>query len=238
MESINKTVEGTRRYPRHSHKRYEIMHYEKGNGVMWTECGEYAFEPGTIIIMPPNILHGSVSEDGFVNISIESDFDDLFRLDVPTVIVDKDGADGAQLSRMIWENRYGNEPYLHSLCIAYARFLLQKIKIENEMTSCINEVMRKISDRAFDTEINVAEILRQSGFAEDYVRAVFKRETGKTPIGFLTEQRIRHACYLIDVYGHTMSLSEIAEACGYTDYIYFSKKFKEYMGVSPRTYLT
>ena len=138
---------------------------------------------------------------------------------------------------MIWENRYTNEAYLHSLCIAYARFLLQKIKIENEMTACINEIMRKISDKAFDAEINVAEILRQSGFAEDYVRAVFKRETGKTPTEFLTERRIRHARYLIDVYGKTLSLSTIAEMCGYTDYIYFSKKFKSLMGISPKNYL-
>ncbi len=236
MESVNKTVEGTCIYPKHSHKRYEIMHYTSGNGIMWTEMGELDFSPGTVIIMPPNTLHGSVSTQEFVNISIEGDFDNLFLFDRPTVIEGSESSDGGQLVRMIWENRYGTETYLHALCIAYAGFLLQKIKIENEMISCINGIMRKISDRAFDPEINVTEILKQSGFSEDYIRAAFKRETGKTPIEFLTERRIRQACYLIDVYGQSLLLSEIAEMCGYTDYIYFSKKFKEIMGVAPRSY--
>jgi len=41
---------------------------------------------------------------------------------------------------------------------------------------------------------------------------------------------------LIDLYRSTLSLQEIAERCGYTDYVYFSKKFKEVTGVSPRDY--
>ena len=236
MEIVNKTAEGTRQYPLHSHKRYEIMHYVKGNGVMRTERGGVDFNPGTVIVMPPNVLHGSVSDDGFVNISIEGDFDGLLLMDSPTVINDLEDSDGARLVQMIWENRYGSEAYLHALCIAYAGFLLQKTKIDNEMTACVVEIIRNISDKAYDPEINVTEMLKQSGFSEDYVRSAFKKETGKTPIEFLTARRIKHACYLIEVYGKTLSLSAIAEACGYTDYIYFSKKFKEYVGVSPREY--
>ena len=101
MEIVNKTVEGTRCYPRHSHKRYEIMHYVEGNGVMWTERGELEFDPGTVIIMPPNVLHGSVSDEGFVNISIEGDFDGLFLMDRPTVINELENSDGERLVRMI-----------------------------------------------------------------------------------------------------------------------------------------
>ncbi len=78
--------------------------------------------------------------------------------------------------------------------------------------------------------------MNRSGYSEDYVRAMFKKSTGKTPIGLLTEMRINHACLLIDMYKKTLSLSEIAEKCGYTDYIYFSRRFKELVGVSPLKY--
>ena len=53
---------------------------------------------------------------------------------------------------------------------------------------------------------------------------------------FLTEIRIKHACFLIDIYHDELSLAEISERCGYLDYIYFSKKFKSIMDVSPREY--
>ena len=38
-------------------------------------------------------------------------------------------------------------------------------------------------------------------------------------------------------YGKTVPLTEIAEKCGYTDYVYFLKKFKSITGVAPRTYM-
>ena len=41
---------------------------------------------------------------------------------------------------------------------------------------------------------------------------------------------------IIDIYKNKISLSEISERCGYLDYIYFSKRFKSVMGMSPREY--
>ena len=233
---INKTPSGTVRYPRHTHKQYEIMHYLDGKGIMWTEKGEIPFSKETIVIVPPNILHGSVSENGFVNISVEYDFDGLFVLDSPTAVRASENGDGAHLVRMIWENRYKSEAYIHSLCVAYSQYILQKTEINNKMGECVGNIVRRISDNAFDPEINVAELLRQSGYAEDYVRSCFKQRTGKTPVDFLTELRIKRACYLMDIYKDSLSLCQIAEKCGYLDYIYFSKKFKEYTGISPRRY--
>ena len=235
MEIINKTVEGTLCYPRHSHKRYEIMHYISGSGVMWTENGEIPFSEGTVIVMPPDILHGSVSENGFVNVSVESDFDGLFFSATPIVLC-CDGDDGAKLIDMIWDNRYGSEAYLNSLCVAYSRYLLHKVKPKSVMSENVGRIIKQISDVAYDPETDVAEILRQSGYAEDYIRMRFRQEVGKTPIAFLTELRIKRARYLIDLYKNTLALYEIAEKCGYTDYVYFSKKFKEYVGVSPLEY--
>lgn len=234
--SINKTEGGTRSYPLHSHKRYEIMYYISGNGVMKTQSGDIPFCAGAVIIMPPNVMHGSVSDNDFVNISVECDFDGLLLFEKPTLVDDTASREGERILWLIYDNRYANESYLGALCVAYAQYLLQKIENRSAMSVCIREIMSRISGNALDPQINVSEILRQSGYAEDYVRACFKKEIGKTPLEFLSELRIRHACYLIDIYRDTLTLSEIAEKCGYVDYIYFSKKFKEAVGVSPRKY--
>ena len=233
---INITADGIRRYPHHRHKQYEIMHYVKGSGEMWTENGSIPFAEGTVIIIPPGVLHGSVSDGEFKNISVECDFEGLLLFDLPTAITGAESDEGAQLIRIIWDNRYKSELYLHSLCVAYVRYLLQRVEIEGQMASAVSGIIKSITDKAFDPEIDVTAILKQSGYTEDYIRMCFKRETGKAPIAFLTDIRIKQACYLIDVYGDMLALSDIAERCGYTDYIYFSKKFKQIMKVSPSEY--
>ena len=233
---VNKTPLGTREYPMHAHKGYEIMHYIRGSGVMRTERGDIPFCEGTVIVMPPSVLHGSASEGEFVNISVECDFSGLLLFDKPIVLTDCDKDEGAELINIIWESRYKPEPYLGALCTAYAHYILQKVEVDREVSLCVKNIVKCICDSALDSETDVGEILRRSGYAEDYVRACFKRETGKSPLAYLTELRIKHARYLIEVYKDSLSLSEIAEACGYTDYVYFSKRFKALVGVSPRKY--
>ena len=85
----------------------------------------------------------------------------------------------------------------------------------------VKEIVFEISQQAFDSQIDLAFILSKSGYSEDYIRSCFKKITGKTPNEFLTDIRIKHACFLIDIYKNKISLSEISERCGYLDYIYF-----------------
>lgn len=234
--TVNCTQDGLIRYPMHTHKNYEIMLYLDGVGYMKTELGDYPFQRGTVIIVPPNVKHGSVSENGFKNISVEGEFERYLNLDAVTVLQDSLTQDGVTLAKLIYENRYGNPTYLASLCKAYVCFLTQQFETESTVRKCLRRIVAEISENAFDAEINLASILAASGYSEDYIRSQFKKITGKTPNGFLTEIRIKHACFLIDVYKSELSLTEISERCGYTDYPYFSKKFRSLMGMSPADY--
>ena len=227
---INCTQDGVIQYPMHRHKSYEIMIYLDGQGYMRTEAEHIAFRRGTIIIVPPEIEHGSVSEQGFKNISIEGEFEGYLNFDRVMVLADNETWEGTTLAKLIYENRYGNRGYLASLCKSYVCFLLQRFELENTIQQSIQKTIMEISEHAFDPEINLAKLLQKSGYSEDYIRSVFKKLTGKTPTEFLTDVRIHHACFLIEIYKHDLSLPEIAERCGYLDYIYFSKKFKKVVG--------
>ena len=234
--TINRTQDGVIQYPMHTHKNYEIMLYLDGKGYMRTELGNIPFEIGTIVIVPPNIKHGSISENGFRNISIEGDFEAYFRFDTVKSFEDNETQEGKMLAEIIYENRYGNDTYLESLCTAYVCFLMQRFDLDCAIQKAVKEIVFEISQQAFDSQIDLALILSKSGYSEDYIRSCFKKITGKTPSEFLTDIRIKNACFLIDIYKNKISLSEISERCGYLDYVYFSKKFKTIMGVSPKTY--
>ena len=63
------TEPGIKEYPPHTHEYWEIITYSEGTGYLYTPDKNYHFKPGTVIIVPPHTVHGSVSESGFVNIS-------------------------------------------------------------------------------------------------------------------------------------------------------------------------
>jgi AraC-like DNA-binding protein len=233
---IQQTANGLISYPLHAHKHYEVMLYLEGEGVLRTEEGGIAFKPQTILVVPPGIKHGSVSEAGFRNISVEGEIDHLLCFDQIMKGADNTAMDGTRLVHLIYENRNNEGAYLNTLCEALIHFALQQIRVENPMESCVRKIVETISRHAFDAHINLNQILLDSGYSEDYARAGFKKIMKKSPTEYLTELRIRHACFLIDIYKNTLSLSEISERCGYLDYVYFSKKFKTIMGVSPKTY--
>ncbi len=232
---INKTEAGVCEYPLHTHREYEIMLYTKGNGVMRTRWGSYEFSPNTVIIMPPEAEHGSLSAQPFENISIGGDFSHLISFE--SVVVMRDvSADAAVLAEMVYANRYAEGGYLNALCTAYIHCLLKSIKGESALTTAVQTVLEEISSRFCESDLDITAELNKSGFAEDYIRAHFRHITGMTPKGFLRKLRIERACFLIQVYGSSMPMSRVAESCGYLDYAYFSKRFKEQVGCSPMEY--
>ena len=233
---ISCTRDGVVKYPMHTHKNYEIMLYLEGDGYMCTELEDVPFAKGTIVIVPPDIRHGSVSKNGFKNISISGDFEGYFNFDTVKAFDDNDKGEGGILAKMIYQNRFGNSEYLSALCRAYICFIMQRFEAACALKKAVEKVVFEISEKAFDSQIDLALILNKSGYSEDYIRSCFKKYTGKTPVDFLTDVRIKHACFLMDVYRDELSLLQISAQCGFLDYVYFSKKFKSVMGMSPREY--
>jgi len=230
----SKNVEVT--YPLHSHTKYEILYYLYGEGFLKTEKESIPYQKGTIIIVPPSFLHGSTSKNGFNNISISGPFHNLFKFSEPVVMADNEKQEGELLARLICEHRFQNNDFVEKLCQTYASFLLLNLKIADNVNVAISEIMNEISENAFDSNFDVTAVLVKSGYAKDYIRSKFKKTTGKTPTQFLTDIRIKRACYLIEVFNNTKSMTEIAEQCGFEDYIYFSKRFKQFAGCSPNEY--
>ncbi len=220
----------------HKHKNYEVIVYISGNGHFCTQDKKTPVSAGNIVIVPPDTLHFSHPDIIPERIYISGEFNQIFNISDPVVISDNEKKEGALLANMIYNNRFENPDYVASLCNAFAHFLLQNINLYDTMTLALKEVVYEITENFHDPNINLCNILNKSGYAEDYIRAQFKKQMSKTPTEFLTDVRIQHARYLIDVYGIQMSLYEIAEKCGYTDYIYFSRRFKQVMGISPQNY--
>ena len=98
-------------------------------------------------------------------------------------------------------------------------------------------VHSEISKNFKNADFDLPTLIKSAGYTEDHFRVKFKSRYGVTPKGWLDELRMRAAKDLARVYGDALTVTEIAEVCGYWDPLYFSRKFKKVYGVSPKKYM-
>lgn len=86
----------------------------------------------------------------------------------------------------------------------------------------------------YTQRVSREQIASVAGVSESYLTQVFQQELGVTPWVYLTRYRIAHACQLLRE--KTDSITDIAITVGFDDPGYFSKVFRNEIGLSPREY--
>lgn len=91
-----------------------------------------------------------------------------------------------------------------------------------------------VRDNYDDVELSLDKICSGLGVSVSYFSSVFKKETGESFIGYLTEYRMKQASRLL------LETDEknyaVARKVGYEDANYFSYVFKKTFGMSPSRY--
>ena len=101
---------------------------------------------------------------------------------------------------------------------------------EKEAVSII-EKAREYIDENYKKDISLDEVSREADISPYYFSKLFKQETGRNFIEYLTEVRLRNARELLK--NSQYSIKEICAESGYSDPNYFSRIFKKYEGVTP-----
>jgi signal transduction histidine kinase/AraC-like DNA-binding protein len=86
----------------------------------------------------------------------------------------------------------------------------------------------------FAERLSREQIAHAAGVSESYLTQLFQHELGVTPWVFLTRYRIANACQRIRTSAE--SITDIALAVGFDDPGYFSKVFRNEIGMTPREY--
>lgn len=74
----------------------------------------------------------------------------------------------------------------------------------------------------------------ECGLSVSRLSHLFREQSGLTPMQYLEQQRISRACQLLDF--TTRSVTAIAAEVGYENPFYFTLRFKQHTGHSPRDY--
>lgn len=108
--------------------------------------------------------------------------------------------------------------------------------IRPELSEENDALMRKVSafveEHLGDADVSVSDMAEAAAVSRSGLQRKMKQIMGVSPIDFLKEARIKHACHLLST--TSMAVGDIAYACGYTDPKYFSRCFKASTGKSPK----
>ena len=97
----------------------------------------------------------------------------------------------------------------------------------------INSILKLIHEN-YNQKLTNISIGKEFGLHPNYISYLIKQYTGLPLHKYILYVRVSHA---IDILGSgQMSVGDVAEQCGFCDVFYFSRYFRQYMGISPNEY--
>ncbi len=97
-----------------------------------------------------------------------------------------------------------------------------------------NDIVRYIHTNYADPELSLRKISEVTFLSAPYICVIFKKETGKTLVQYITEFRVEKSIELLK--NKLLKVNDIADRVGFNDGNYYAKAFKKVMGLSPTDY--
>ena len=113
------------------------------------------------------------------------------------------------------------------------QIIIQEMR-SDKTKSFVKKAVEHVHSHYMDKDLTVEALSQELHVSAAYFSTVFKRETGKSFINYLTDYRMEKALRLLMEEEEKTYI--IAEAVGYSDPNYFSYAFKKKFGMSPSKY--
>ncbi len=256
---INKAKRANERFvaDSHYHNVYEIYYLVSGTRRYLVNHTIYDIKKDDMILVPKGTIHKTTSVQKHTHTRFLINFSDEFvksicnemgkdaidkvfevtKISVPEsrreyvlglferMKEEKENADG--YSELLIKN------YLSELFVfinRYNRKTTQEIKIPEEK---IQKAAKYIYEN-YNKDITLAEVASYVYMSESYFSKKFKRVTGLKFSEYLTNVRIKKADEML--LKTQLTISEIAQECGFRESNYFGDVFKKLKGISPNKY--
>ncbi len=222
----------------HVHGDYEIILFNSA-GFFYADGLKNAVPQNGVAVIPPLLKHRAECGN-----AVRAILDKALLPVKSALTIDAESAEEirhviARACALFNESAVKNEGVLS----AYGNLLAALIaaySAPNGYSPAVQAVLDDLEKHIGDATYSLEGFIRSLPLNYDYVRKLFKKEVGVTPHDYLTRARMLRAKTIL-LSGVTnrysdYSVTQIAEACGYSEPLYFSRVFKKYYGVAPSYY--
>ncbi len=236
----------------HFHKEAEIIKVTRGRALLIAGTTSYPLDAGEIIFCAPYSIHKVIAEEshgtalrGFIfDPALLADTADFTTISKTHLLFSKDHPAHTEVNQIFCElvRVYETMPaafrlriragLMHFTGILFEQnFLLaEDINGQNMRTA---PAIRYIQSH-YMHPISIGTLSALLRVCNDSFIRIFKAEHNQTPFSYILNFRITEALKLLSQ--NTYSISEIAARTGFSDAGYFSRVFKEKIGISPLQY--
>ena len=241
----------------HAHDFHELYFLNAGQRRYFIGHRIYDVLPGNLVLIPHTELHRTTSTgvtgydryvlyvydknlQGFIDTLGREAFEELMTsgcMQLPQVAVRQIQKDMELLmqeckSETPYGAAYANH-LVQDILLCAIRYGRRKRTAAGESADKVQDVARYISEN-YAAELTLQDAADMVFMEQTYFSKRFKQLTGFGFHEYLTQTRIRAAERLLE--NTTLSVSEIAERCGFSGSNYFGDVFRRWKGISPSVY--
>ncbi|RDL45228.1 AraC family transcriptional regulator [Marinomonas piezotolerans] len=117
--------------------------------------------------------------------------------------------------------------------------LFEQLLTQQSLNTHIDPRIRRVQSYIFehlDAPLTISNLAEKAHLSPTQFKKLFKEQTHKSPLDFVMIQRMEKAKALLTHSDSPIGL--VAEQVGYTDCSAFSRRFRQYVGLSPREFTT
>jgi ABC-type Fe3+-hydroxamate transport system substrate-binding protein len=114
------------------------------------------------------------------------------------------------------------------------RLFADMLAVRPPDTAAALEISRQRMEDACEEEWTIERLAKLAGLNPHYYMQLFKKKYGVSAIDYLTARRVEKAKEMLT--RSDSQLRHVARRVGYSDEFYFSRKFKQQVGMSPTVY--
>lgn len=239
--------------PPHLHSEIEILYIESGNAKVKIDKSEFSVKKGDIVFVNPLEVHSvSVENKEMYNhkcICFDSVLiaDEKMRTDIKNgflkmpCILENDNTLKEIFFKLFSAVKENNES-LYFECSAYislicAYFLKKHLFVRTVISQTNNGFCEKVCEymkKHYNEDISSKDIAKNIGYTQSYFCRIFKKTFNVSFSEYLNMYRISISKKMLE--NKNAKTADVAYECGFTSPVYFSRRFKKYIGMTPSEY--
>lgn len=218
----------------HQHDFYELVYYCNGSGRGCVGNQSYSISANTFILVPPNMGHEEYHQADCELFCIGFMSEEMLDFHL---LQDLQGTIYGIVKTIIREATEQPLCYKKMIIVKLCELMLEIQRQEDTRpqysTRNFEYVINYIAQN-YHEKITLRSMAQQMHISYDYFQHRFKEIQGESPQQFLVHKRVEAAERML--LNKTLSCTEIAYRCGFSNSAQFSAMFKREKGISPYQY--